>query len=871
MSPQQSVPRSRPSPPTSDGSPPCRDPATTTDSTPRVSLEEGWPPVARSSGTRGARHHQILLLVRRAGRVGDSRVSQDGDPVSTTPPGAPLHPEAFAPAYPAVDLTTCESEPIHVPGAVQPHGVLLAVDRATRQVVVASANAGELFAREVDDVLGAPLHELLGLDLAARVSAAEAADNLDEALHARLEVGGENVDVDVVLHISGDRLVVEIEGLPDQAAPVSYRATRGAVARLAGSAGIEDLCAVLAREVRALTGFDRVMVYRFDPQWNGEVVAEDRRADLNPFLGLHYPASDIPAQARRLYTLNWVRLIADVDYTPSPLTPLLDPDAGAPLDLSHSVLRSVSPIHIEYLKNMGVAASMSVSLVVDGRLWGLVACHHYTGAHRPGYDARSAAEFLAQTTSQLVAERVRSQERDEALAAHELMSDILANVAASTREPLATLIENGRLLELLDATGAAVWDGHQLRTCGQVPPWAVLQRIAALLARKDGASTFTDHLATLSPGLGEVADTAAGALRVGIDDTGWLLWLRPEQPRVVEWGGDPHNAKIAATEGLEVRISPRTSFEKWREVVRGRSTAWRPWHASTADRLRTQITGIMLGRSHGQIAIAESLQRAVVLDEAPQVPGMDVLARYRPTEGGQLGGDWWDVLPLQTGRVAVVVGDVAGHGVHAAAAMAQLRTALRAYLLEGHSPASALDRLDTLVCTLLGNHTATALVAVIEHARPGRSSGAESVEGGENVIVELASAGHPPPLLISTSGTSGDLSGASTSTVHVPPRPMLGLGFGPTTGLAEEVVRISLPPDALLLMFSDGLVERRDASMEHTTAVLAAAATGAATDLFVAAVSPADAMATLADRLLTAVAGGAGDDTTLVLVRPHRP
>ncbi|WP_432519490.1 SpoIIE family protein phosphatase [Kineococcus sp. SYSU DK006] len=762
--------------------------------------------------------------------------------------GAPPAPEEFAPVHGTVDLTTCDSEPIHVPGAVQPHGVLLAVERAGHRVVVASANTAQFLGRPLEQVLGRTLADLLGPELAEQVRAADALEDLAEPLVATVPTPAGPVPVDAVLHVSGERLVVELEpvGHAAGAATVSYRSTRAAVTRLAGSTGIDGLCARLAREVRQLTGFDRVMVYRFDAQWNGEVVAEDRREDLNAFLGLHYPASDIPAQARRLYTVNWTRLIADVHYAPSRLHPLLDPGSGAPLDLSHSVLRSVSPIHLEYLRNMGVTASMSVSLLVEGRLWGLIACHHYSGAHRPSHDARSAAEFLGQTASQLVGERVRSAERDQALAAQELLGDIVATVSASGREPLVTLVEDGRLLRLLDAGGVALWTGHRLLTHGSVPPRAALQRIATLLARADGAPVFTDHLASLSPALADVADRAAGALRVGVDGQGWLLWVRPEQPEVVDWGGDPHNAKIAEGEGPDVRISPRTSFEKWREVVRGRSAPWRPWHGSVADRLRSQVTGVMLGRSRDQIAIAESLQRAVVLDEAPVVPGVDVLARYQPAEGGQLGGDWWDVMALEEGRVALVVGDVAGHGVHAAAAMAQLRTALRAYLLEGHSPASALDRLDALVGTLLGNHMATALVAVVHPAA-----------GGAGAVVELASAGHPPPLLVDATGARA---------LEVPPRPVLGLGFGPgfgpVTGLEAETVRVPLPADAFLLLYSDGLVERRGSGLDETTATLARTAASAAVDLL-----PAGDMSGVADRLLTAVPGGAGDDTTLVLLR----
>ncbi|MEZ0166097.1 SpoIIE family protein phosphatase [Kineococcus sp. LSe6-4] len=749
------------------------------------------------------------------------------------------------PAYGEVDLTTCESEPIHVPGAIQPHGLLLALDGRDHRVVVASENTAGLLGRAPGSVLGADLAELLGADVAARVLQAQEDDNREEALHARLVLGGAEVDVDVVVHVSGERTVVEVEPVGPDAAPVSYRATRGAIARLAGTSGIEALCRRLAREARTVLGFDRVMVYRFDAQWNGEVVAEDHRPGLEPFLGLRYPASDIPAQARRLYALNWTRLIADAEYRPVRLEPLVDPGTGAPLDLSHSVLRSVSPIHLEYLHNMGVTASMSISLIVDGRLWGLVACHHYSGPHRPGYDARSAAEFLGQTASQLVGERARSHERDEALAAQELMSDLLAQVSALGRDPLTSLVEDGRVVDLLGAGGVAVWDGNRLLTAGRVPPWAHVQRIARLLGRADGAVTFTDHLATLDPRLREVAGTASGALRIGLDGNGWMLWLRPEQPETVSWGGDPHEAKTVEVEGSEARISPRKSFEKWQEVVRGRSLPWRPWHASTAERLRSQLTAIMLGRSRDQIAIAESLQRAVVLDEAPEVPGLDVHARYRPAAGGQLGGDWWDLLPLEGGRVAVVVGDVAGHGVHAAAAMAQLRTALRAYLLEGHSPAAALDRLDALVATLNGNHTATALVGVVS---PGDGSGA-----GAGAVVELASAGHPPPLLVSAEGASSPA---------IQTRPVLGLGFGPTHGGPEEVSTLPVPAEAVLLFFSDGLVERRGASLTVTTVQLGQEAARA--------VAQGLDTAQVADRLLTAVPGRAEDDTTLVLARLAR-
>ena len=217
----------------------------------------------------------------------------------------------------------------------------------------------------------------------------------------------------------------------------------------------------------------------------------------------------------------------------------------------------------------------------------------------------------------------------------------------------------------------------------------------------------------------------------------WLLWFRPEQERVVDWGGDPTNKQLAAAEGPHVRLSPRRSFEKWRQVVRGRSTPWAPWKLEVADALGKHLIGLILSRSRDQIAMAESIQRSVVSDEPPHFDGIELAARYQPASTFQLGGDWWDAFPLADGRIVFVVGDVAGHGVSAASAMTQVRTALRAYLFEGHSPATCLDRLDLLMAGLLDQRVATAVLAVLDPST-GR--------------VELTSAGHPPPMLI----TRGD-------------------------------------------------------------------------------------------------------------------
>nr|WP_157342787.1 SpoIIE family protein phosphatase [Nocardioides sp. MAH-18] len=748
------------------------------------------------------------------------------------PPPAPEPPVSqstlHTPAYGEVDLSTCDREPIHVPGAIQPHGVLVALDDELRAVMV-SANVGELLDVTAETALGRPLTELLGpvaAELADRFSRPESTEPLVVTLAGR--------EVDVRRHRSGDRWIVELEPIDPDTARMTYDVTRGAMARLARTGSVVELAGALAGEVRAQLGFDRVMVYRFDDEWNGEVIAEERRSDLNSFLGLHYPASDIPAQARRLYTVNWSRLIADIGYQPVPLHPIFDPSTGAPLDLSHATLRSVSPIHIEYLSNMGVGASMSISLIVDGELWGLVACHHYSGPHRPSHDARAAAEFLGQVASQFVADRERADGRARALDAQTVLARMTARITAAPGWPIGNLLDDHDFLSIVGASGAALLIDGTIHRRGDVPfDDLTLQRIAEVVDDPDHYVTHTDRLPTLLPDLAS-STSVAGVLRVGSAPDRWLLWLRPERERVVDWGGDPRNKELAAAEGPDVRLSPRKSFEKWREVVRGRSLPWAPWKLEIAETLGSHMVNLLLNSSKDQIAMAEAMQRSVVLDRPPAVRDAEVAARYEPASSYQLGGDWWDVFELDDGSLAVVVGDVAGHGVDAASAMTQVRMALRAYLFEGHRPAACLDRLDHLMVRLLDHQVATVLVGVVDPAR---------------TRVELASAGHPPPMKV-VDGQAEE--------VAVSVRPLLGVGAGEAIATT-----IDLSPDASLLFYTDGLIERRGADLTALTDRLRRLA---------AETHGPGSLDDWLDRLLAAHAEGdrrpvAADDTTVLAIR----
>ncbi|HTV02471.1 MAG TPA: GAF domain-containing protein, partial [Luteitalea sp.] len=395
-----------------------------------------------------------------------------------------------------VDLSNCEREPIHIPGAIQPHGVLVACAEDGRRVTYASANVDEAFGESAGRVLGAPLSSLLDAESAVRLDVA-VRDGLGRDVNPVPLVTRTGRTYEGIVHRSTTDgvLVLELEA-PGGSVTGFHPTTRAAVRRLQSATDRQRLCDITAEEVRRLTGFDRVMVYRFDQDWNGEVVAESRRLDLEPFLGLHYPAADIPAQARRLYTLNWLRIIPDIGYRPCPIV-AADAD-GAPLDLSFATLRSVSPIHVEYLQNMGVSASMSVSLVRDDTLIGLVACHHYSGPHHVPFAVRETCEFLGQALSWHL---TSIEGREGAELAADLQRAESAIVAAiSTARSLPEGICTPPLLQLTGASGAALLYEGRTHTVGTVPNDASVTRIVEALRPPAGQwLSWTDHVSSLVP------------------------------------------------------------------------------------------------------------------------------------------------------------------------------------------------------------------------------------------------------------------------------------------------------------------------------------------------------------------------------------
>jgi two-component system, chemotaxis family, sensor kinase Cph1 len=714
--------------------------------------------------------------------------------------------ELLAPGEP-VDLDNCAREPIHIPGSVQPHGVLLALSEPDLVVEHVSANVAAVLGRDVPDVLGARLEDVLGPRPAEQVRVhLRTFGNLRarNPLVVTATTPAGPVDLDAVLHrmVAGDRtlLVIELEhvqGPRPFSFPNTYQAVRDAVERLNGTGTLTELYDEAARAVRSLTGFDRVMIYRFDAEYNGEVVAEAKRDDLNPFLGLHYPASDIPPQARALYEQNWIRLIADVGYRPAPIVPGLDERTGLPLDLTHSVLRSVSPMHVEYLGNMGVAASMSISLLRDGRLWGLIACHHYSGPHHPPYGVRAAAEFLGSSLSLRLVARSEESELQAALAAEATLVELLVASRDADRTLAEALLGRSSsgvsLLDLVPAHGAVVAGDGTWLSVGEAPedPAPLL----AWLAAQPEDVTSRTALASQEPGLAAELPGVAGLLAVRLPEGRHLVWLRHEAVQDVSWGGDPHNKELARSEGDEVRLSPRRSFEKWTETVRGQCAPWATQELRSVSDLRRRLLETLILRARWELRSAETVQRSLLPTSLPEVGGWQVHARYVPAPGDRVGGDWYDALELPDGRYAVVVGDVAGHGLSAAAAMGQLRNALRAFLIRGDSPAQALRWADVVARRTMATDMATVVVAAVD------------VATGE---VELSIAGHPRPLLL-------DAVGGAELVVSPVDRPLgVGTGEPPTHSLTIE-------PGGGLVLYSDGLVDSRSTNLRAGLARLVGA------------------------------------------------
>jgi light-regulated signal transduction histidine kinase (bacteriophytochrome) len=492
-----------------------------------------------------------------------------------------------------VDLTNCDREPIHLLGAIQPVGFLLALT-SDWIVARASANVRDFLGHDPEEMIGNPLAKFFGAhllhDLRNRVAYLINSDTIERIFGCHID--GSDRPFDIAIHFSGNQIV--IEGEPGSANNGDSTGTvRWMMARLDNQPDMDAFCREGARQIRALLGYDRVMVYKFAPDGHGEVVAEACKPGIGTFKGLHYPASDIPSQARALYTRSLIRIIHDVDAVPVPVVPELD-EHRRPIDLSLSVLRSVSPIHIEYLKNMGVRASLSISIVVEDKLWGLFACHHYSPLS-PTFERRSLSELF----SQMFSLRLESRER-RALVEYERkardISDQLLGAVASDETLLNDPDWLGDILtSAIPADGVGVWVNGSYAFSGVTPPTDDFRRIVrALNGTAAGRVYATERIGSLVDGAESFAKEASGLLAIPISRSprDYVVLFRSELRESVRWAGDPHKPVEYGPNGP--RLTPRESFAEWREQVEGKSAPFTPSQLRVAETLRATLIEVVL-------------------------------------------------------------------------------------------------------------------------------------------------------------------------------------------------------------------------------------------------------------------------------------
>lgn len=512
-----------------------------------------------------------------------------------------------------VDLSLCDREPIHIPGAIQPHGFLLAVTEPALRIVQVSESVKRHLGAEPETLLGRLLEDVLGASTLEALRHCLPSPSLRECNPFRfaLEREGKSLHFDGVAHHADGLLVLEFEppAEPHVSLWESYREAQRAMGRLQDAHSLNALLAVAAEEFRKVSGFDRVMIYRFHPDWHGEVVAESRVPELEPFLGLHYPAADIPRQARHLYSQTWLRLIVDVEAGASRL--LSDPDwTERPLDLSQVTLRAVSPVHLEYLRNMGVRASMSVSLMVEGRLWGLVACHH-RAPRLPPFELRSSCELLGQLLSWRIGTQERALDFERRARAGEVQHRLVEAMTRSESFVDGLVGEEPDLLSLVEAGGAAVLHEGKVHLQGETPP---AEEVAPLVKWLEGLPRrevfHFDRLSELYAPAAGFTDVASGLLATCFsgEPAVWVLWFRPEQVRTVSWGGNPEHEVGVDEVG---RLHPRGSFAVWKEEVRHRAAPWAEWELAAALELRRAINGIVLLRAEELARLNSELRAAV--------------------------------------------------------------------------------------------------------------------------------------------------------------------------------------------------------------------------------------------------------------------
>jgi len=491
-----------------------------------------------------------------------------------------------------VTLTNCEHEPIHIPGSIQPHGFLIGLDPEWK-IDFCTANISSFVDLQHTDILGKNFESIFGSKAQELIFDYINEDNVQNVFP--LEINLFEKIFQVSIHKSAAIYVLEAEPkFPDREKLADvYTQTIQFVTQMNKTTSLKDLCALVAEGTRQITGYDRVMIYRFDEQYNGEVFAEDCREDLEPFLGLHYPHTDIPPQARELYIKNQLRLIVDIDYKPVPIFTIDDNKENKNLDLSLSILRSTSPIHVEYLKNMGVGATLTISLIHHDRLWGLIACHHYSKKNISP-EIRLAAKLQGQFITSQIDIRQSNDENVNAGKASLALEQLTSLELPLSEESLEIISKSPQLLHICNASGVSISTKDKIYKNGLTPSDERIIMLIEQISHKTSDKTFvTNKLNDHFPEMEHCANFA-GIIYHSLDSANHIIWYRPETISEINWGGDPEKAIVKDSTGLH----PRNSFNIWKQIIKNQSNVWKQYEINTATRyahaLHNHLMMIML-------------------------------------------------------------------------------------------------------------------------------------------------------------------------------------------------------------------------------------------------------------------------------------
>ncbi|MGK7945242.1 MAG: ATP-binding protein [Microcystaceae cyanobacterium] len=510
---------------------------------------------------------------------------------------------------------TLEQNPIHLSGQIQPHGVVFILNEADLSIIQTSTNTYGILGIAPQNIIGKTLDEIFDSFQIDPLKRGLTHDNLDYVnptkLWARVS-GDEYVVFDAVFHRNFDGfLVLELEpAISQESIPFLsfYHLAKASISELQNSsANLKDFCEIIVKEVRNLTGFDRVMLYRFDEENHGDVIAEDKVDEMESYLGLRFPESDIPAPARRLFSANYIRLIPDIYATPVSLYPEVHPDTHKPSDLTLSILRSAYHCHLEYLHNMGVESSLTISLIHEEKLWGLIACHHRTPKFVP-YELRKACEFLGRVVFNEIAVKEETEDYDYRMKLATVQTQLVEKMSESDSFVKGLIEHTPNLLDLTGAQGAAIFMGEDCFTLGETPAPEDLNFLLQWVKLNSNGEVFqTDSLPRIYSDALSYKNVASGVLAIPISHRNYVMWFRPEVIQTVNWGGDPNHAFEAVEVDGNVQLSPRKSFELWKETVRLKSLPWKSVEIKAALELRKAITNIILRQADELAQLAHDL------------------------------------------------------------------------------------------------------------------------------------------------------------------------------------------------------------------------------------------------------------------------